>query len=66
MLPDFSGYGGLGTKCSVIQDPVTGLAVRSLFYYDGANLQTIAVTDVLYGIKELNPDYACRYEIKKS
>lgn len=63
-LPDYSNMGnGLGLNVMSIQDPDTGIAVRSRIHYLGASSAIEVVLDILYGVKELNADLACRYEI---
>ena len=64
-LPDFSetelfGSGQLGAKIASVQDPVTGLSVRSRIYYVGNSSEVHVALDVLYGWKTLNPYLACR------
>lgn len=64
-LPDFSntnlfGAGQLGAKVASVQDPVTGLSVRSRIYYVGNSSEVHVALDVLYGWKTLNPYLACR------
>lgn len=60
-LPDYGEIGqGLGMKIASVQDPVTGLAVRSKIYADGTNSKIGVVLDVLYGVKTLNPNLAVR------
>lgn len=50
----------LGAKIASITDPRTGLALRSRLYYDGDNSKVVVALDVLYGVKTLNPNLACR------
>ena len=65
-LPDFDEFTNrLGAEIASVQDPVTGLAVRSRIYYVGASSKIEVALDVLYGFKELDADLACRYEVKK-
>ena len=64
-LPDFSnsnlfGNGQLGAKVASVQDPVTGLSVRSRIYYVGNSSEVHVALDVLYGWKTLNPYLAAR------
>jgi hypothetical protein len=66
-LPDYSNMGnGLGLQVMSVQDPVSGIAVRSRIHYLGASSAIEVVLDILYGVKELNADLACRYEIKNT
>jgi hypothetical protein len=64
-LPDFSnqslfGAGQLGAAVASVQDPVTGLAVRSRIYYVGNSSEIHVALDVLYGWKCLDPYLAVR------
>ena len=64
-LPDFSNTGlfgtaALGAQVASVQDPVTGLAVRSRIYYVGNSSEVHVALDVLYGWKCLNPRLAMR------
>ena len=64
-LPDFSNTGlfgtaALGAQVASVQDPVTGLAVRSRIYYVGNVSEVHVALDVLYGWKVLNPRLATR------
>ena len=43
-----------------MQDPVTGLAMRSRIYYVGNDSAVHVALDVLYGWKVLNPRMATR------
>lgn len=66
-LPDYGDMAnGLGLNVMSVQDPVSGIAVRSRIHYLGASSAIEVVLDILYGVKELNADLACRYEIKNS
>lgn len=52
----------LGAQVATVNDPLTGLAIRSRIFYD-ADRSTIKVAlDVLYGVKVLNPNLAVRLE----
>lgn len=51
---------GMGARISSIQDPVTGLALRSRMYYDGDNSKVNVALDVLFGLKTLDPNLAVR------
>lgn len=64
-LPDYSNTGlfgtaALGAQVASVQDPVTGLAVRSRIYYVGNSSEVHVALDVLYGWKVLNPRLAVR------
>lgn len=50
----------LGAKIAVVQDPVTGLALRSRLYYVGNSSEVHVALDVLYGVKTLDPNLAVR------
>ncbi len=66
-LQDFSQYSNnLGVQSFTASDPVTGLSVRSRLHYIGASSALEMVSDVLYGVKLLDGDLACRYEIVNS
>lgn len=64
-LPDYSNTGlfgtaALGAQVASVQDPVTGLAMRSRIYYVGNDSAVHVALDVLYGWKVLNPRMATR------
>jgi len=50
----------LGAKVATIQDPVTGLALRSRIYYVGNSSEVHVAIDVLYGVQTLDPNLASR------
>jgi len=50
----------LGANIASVQDPVTGLALRSRLYYVGNSSEVHVALDVLYGVKTLDPNLACR------
>lgn len=50
----------LGANIATVQDPVTGLALRSRLYYVGNSSEVHVALDVLYGVKTLDPNLACR------
>ncbi len=52
--------GELGAKVASIQDPKTGLSIRSRVFYDGNLSKTFVALDVLYGVKTLDPNLAIR------
>jgi coat protein Gp5 len=53
---------GAGAKMAVIQDPRTGLSMRSRMAYDDTNAKVVITLDVLYGVKTLDSNLAviCR------
>jgi hypothetical protein len=51
---------GLGARIAVASDPITGLALRSRLWYDGNTSKVKVGLDVLYGVKTLDPNLACR------
>lgn len=57
-LPDMANE--LGAKVVSVQDPLTGLALRSRIYYVGQSSAIEVALDVLYGWKELNSMFACK------
>lgn len=50
----------LGAKIATVTDPVTGLSLRSRLFYVGDSSTVKVALDVLYGIKTLDPNLACR------
>jgi len=50
----------LGAKIATITDPITGLALRSRIFYVGDSSAVKVALDVLYGVKTLDPNLACR------
>lgn len=50
----------LGAQVTTVQDPVTGLSIRARVYYVGDSSEVHVALDVLYGIKTLDPNLACR------
>jgi hypothetical protein len=52
----------LGARVAVVQDPQTGLALRSRLYYVGNSSQVHVALDCLYGVKTLDPRLAVRVE----
>jgi len=50
----------LGARIASITDPITGLALRSRLYYIGNSSAVHVALDVLYGVKTLDPNLACR------
>lgn len=52
---------GAGARIAVATDPFTGLSLRSRFYYDGDNSAVKVALDILYGVKTLDANLACRF-----
>ena len=52
----------LGARVAVVQDPQTGLALRSRLYYVGNSSQVHVALDCLYGVKTLDARLAVRVE----
>lgn len=52
--------GELGARIAVVNDPITNLALRSRLYYVGNSSEVHVALDVLFGIKTLDPNLACR------
>lgn len=52
--------GELGARVATVQDPITGLSLRSRLYYIGDSSVVHVALDVLYGIKVLDGNRACR------
>jgi hypothetical protein len=50
----------LGAKVASVQDPKTGLSLRSRLYYVGKSSEVHVALDVLYGVKTLDPNLAVR------
>ena len=50
----------LGANIATVQDPVTGLALRSRVYYVGNSSEVHVALDVLYGVKTLDSQLAVR------
>jgi len=50
----------LGAKIAVVQDPVTGLSLRSRIWYEGDYSRVKVGLDVLYGVQVLDGHLACR------
>lgn len=50
----------LGARIATVTDPVTGLSLRSRLYYIGNSSVVHVALDVLYGVKTLDPNLACR------
>lgn len=49
---------GIGARIATVQDPKTGLSLRSRLWYDGNNSKVKVALDILYGVKTLNPNLA--------
>jgi hypothetical protein len=52
----------LGARVAVVQDPQTGLAIRSRLYYVGNSSQVHVALDTLYGVQVLDERLAVRVE----
>lgn len=50
----------LGAKIATVTDPVSGLSIRSRLYYVGNSSEVHVALDILYGVKTLDPNLACR------
>tara|TARA_R110002020_G_scaffold41325_6_gene121999 strand:+ start:3622 stop:4776 length:1155 start_codon:yes stop_codon:yes gene_type:complete len=50
----------MGAQVATVSDPRTGLAIRSRMYYVGNSSEVHVAFDVLYGVKTLDPNLACR------
>lgn len=50
----------LGARIATVIDPITGLALRSRMYYVGNSSEVHVALDVLYGVKTLDGNLACR------
>ena len=50
----------LGAKIAVVNDPITNLALRSRLFYIGDSSKVVVALDVLYGVKTLDSNLACR------
>jgi hypothetical protein len=50
----------LGAKIASVADPITGLSLRSRLFYIGDTSTVNVAIDVLYGVKTLDPNLACR------
>lgn len=50
----------LGAKIATVQDPITGLALRSRVYYVGNSSEVHVALDILCGYKTLDPNLAVR------
>lgn len=50
----------LGASIATVQDPKSGLAIRSRLYYVGNSSEVHVALDVLYGVKTLDGNLACR------
>lgn len=50
----------LGAQVETITDPITGLSIRARMYYVGNSSEVHVALDVLYGVKTLDPNLACR------
>lgn len=57
-LPDHGNE--LGARVATVTDPDSGLSMRSRLYYVGNSSEVHVALDVLYGVKTLDPNLACR------
>lgn len=57
-LPDIAD--GVGARIATVQDPITGLSLRSRVFYVGDTSTVYVALDVLYGVKTLEPNMAVR------
>ncbi len=60
MAPLSEAGQNLGARIATITDPVSNLSIRSRIYYEGGNSKVFVALDVLYGIKTLDGNLACR------
>lgn len=51
---------GKGAEIATVQDPITGLSLRSRMYYDGDNSKVLVALDILYGFTLLDPNMIVR------
>lgn len=51
---------GAGARVSTVADPVSGLTLRSRYWYDGDTSSHFVSVDALWGVKTLDPNLACR------
>lgn len=51
----------LGARIATVQDPITGLSLRSRLYYVGGASKVFVAFDVLFGFKLLDGDLACKF-----
>lgn len=50
----------LGAKIATVTDPITGLSIRSRLFYVGDSSEVKVSLDVLYGLRCLDANLACR------
>lgn len=55
------GAEAFGAKIAIAVDPVTGLSVRSRLFYIPDSSKVKVALDILYGVKTLDPNLACRF-----
>lgn len=60
MAPLSEAGNNLGARISTVVDPITNLALRSRIFYVGDESKIYVALDVLYGIKTLDSNLACR------
>lgn len=51
----------VGARIASVQDPKTGVTLRSRLWYDGNNSKVKVGFDALYGVKTLDPNLAIRF-----
>lgn len=52
--------GELGARIVTVNDPITGISLRSRMFYEGTLSEVHVALDVLYGFKTLDPNLAVR------
>jgi hypothetical protein len=57
-LPEIGNQ--LGAKIATVQDPITGLSIRSRLFYDGDASKVFVALDILYGLTTLDGNLAVR------
>jgi len=50
----------LGAKIATVYNEKNGLSLRSRIYYVGNSSEVHVALDILYGVKTLDPNLACR------
>lgn len=56
---------GIGANMATVQDPRTGISIRSRIAYDDASASVKLTLDILYGIKCIDPNLAVIYRRNK-
>lgn len=63
-LPDYGGFDNkLGAEIGTAYDEEAKVSVRTKLFLDNTNSKLVCLVDALWGVLELNPEMACRYEI---